>query len=114
MNKSGFESFLKEFSDTPANAAFVDAQFRDVDDATVDEFLEAVDGSDFSFLDWVESLRSLVLWLDSNGLTMQLSDQIGYISCAAASAGAGAHLTCLPLLVEEMLDAYGCERAVKK
>ena len=53
-------------------------------------------------------------WLDARSLQLPIEDQLGYICCAGESAGAGANLTHLPPLVADMLEAYGCERAVKK
>ncbi|MGJ8641082.1 MAG: hypothetical protein ACSHYA_16955 [Opitutaceae bacterium] len=114
MEKLGFETFIKELADSPANLAFVEAHFNGADQAAWDEFLELVDQSDFSLRDWVEAMRVIGQWLDGRGLRMEFGDQVGYVSCASASAGAGANLAYLPGLVDEMLTTYGCERAVKK
>lgn len=114
MQKVGYELFMKQFSDSPANMAYLEAQFGDADQATCDALLESVDESDYSLRDWVEALRELGHWLDGRNMKMKLMDQIGYMSCAAASAGAGANLSHLPSLLNDMLQTYGCERAVKK
>ncbi|MGJ8652305.1 MAG: hypothetical protein ACSHX8_03440 [Opitutaceae bacterium] len=114
IQKLGGASFLEQFADSPANLAFVEAHFRDAEQAVCDALLECVDESPYSLRDWIEALRKVGHWLDARSLAMELGDQIGYVSCATDSAGAGANLTHLPSLVEEMLEAYGCERAVKK
>lgn len=105
------QSFLEQFADSPANVAFVEALFADVDASTLNGFLEDVDDSPFSLRDWVAALRTLGSWLDARKLTLPLQDQIGYVCCAAESAGSSANLTDLSALVDEMLIAYGCERA---
>ncbi len=114
INKLGHESFFNAFADSPANLAFVEAQFKDADPALCDAFLESVDESAFSLSEWIDALRCLGHWLDAHGLAMELSDQVGYVCCASTAVDAGANLTHLPSLVSEMLEAYGCERAVKK
>ena len=62
----------------------------------------------------VAALAALDQWLDQRGLVLALPDQIGYVSCSAAAAGAGGQLSHLPALVLDMLQTYGCELAVKK
>lgn len=114
IHKLGGASFLEQLTDSPTSLAFVEAHFRDAEQATCDALLEGVDESPYSLRDWIEALRKVEHWLCARNMTMELGDLIGYVSCATASAGAGANLTHLPSLVEEMLEAYGCERAVKK
>lgn len=111
MKQVEMQSFLEQFADSPANLAFAEALFAEVDATTLNEFLEDVDDSPFSLRDWISALRILGSWLDARKLTLSLQDQIGYVSCAAESAGASANLTELSALVDEMLTAYGCERA---
>jgi hypothetical protein len=112
INKIGEEVFFQQLAHSPANLAFLETQFRDVDPALCNLFVESVDDSSFSLRNWVEALRVLGHWLDARGLSLSLSDQIGYVACATDAAGAGSNLTHLPSLVEEMLETYGCERAV--
>ncbi|MEN8661189.1 MAG: hypothetical protein ACN4GF_10920 [Lentimonas sp.] len=114
IKKLGRKSFFKAFADSPADLAFIEALFQDADQALCDALLEGVDESVFSLPDWVEALRRQAQWLDARELSMELSDQVGYVSCASASAGAGANLTHLPSLLDDMLETYGCDRAVKK
>lgn len=111
MKQVGIQSFLEQFADSPANLAFAEALFADVDVSTLNGFLGDVDDSPFSLRDWMSALRTLGSWLDARKLTLSVQDQIGYVCCAAESASAGANLTDLPGLVDEMLTAYGCERA---
>lgn len=114
MNTLGRESFIKVFADSPANLAFVEARFKGADQEVCDTFLEYVDDSAFSLRDWIDALRCLGHWLDARSLTMQLEDQIGYVSCASMAVDVSANLTHLPSLVDDMLETYGCERAVEK
>lgn len=102
-----------QFADCPNVLAYLDAHFKDADDL-LPALLEQVDESDFSLSDWMEALIVLNQWLEERSLYLPTNDNIGYVSCAAASAGAGAHLSHLPSLVADLLEQYGCERAVKK
>ncbi len=110
----GPELFREQFAGSPAMIAFLDAIFRDADPSVHSTLLECADESDFSLRQWVEALRTLGHWLDAHGLELSFEDQIGYVCCAAESARSGANLSHLPSLVDEMLETYGCERAVKK
>lgn len=109
------EVFREQFGDSPKLLAYLEANINGV--AKADQrrrLLEAADESAFPLRQWVESLRALQSWLDARGLEMPVDDQIGYVCCADESAGAGANMTQLPALVADMLEAYGCERAVKR
>ncbi len=106
-----FNEFKLRFGDSPTSIAYVDATFGEADDDLRAEFLETIDESDFPPRQWVESLRIIGEWLDARGLGFSLRDRIGYIGCAAESAGAGSNLEHLPSLVHEMLERHGCERA---
>ncbi len=111
----GEEGFKKQFADSPQLLAFLEANFAgSVNAAALKTLLENADESAFSLRHWVEALRTLRAWLDTRGLEMSTEDEIGYVCCAGEAAGAGANLSSLHALVAEMLEAYGCERAVKK
>lgn len=111
----GSEVFQAQFADSPQLVALLAADFAGPENAIArDQLLQAVDASSFSLRQWVESLHRLQVWLGLRGLEMSTKDKIGYVCCAGESAGAGANMTDLPALVVEMLEAYGCERAVKK
>ena len=112
--KIGVESFVEQFANSPASMAYLEAHFSNIDSATIDALLEFVDEGMYSLRDWIEALREMGHWLDAQHLEMELMEQIGYVSCAAAAAGAGANLSNLSSLVDDMLQTYGCERAVKK
>ncbi len=85
------------------------------DDATLRTILfQKVDESDFSLIDWVDSLVMLHRWLDRQGLILSPRDSLGYISCAAKSVEDSSLLNHLPSLVHDFLEQYGCELAVKK
>lgn len=102
-----------QFADSPRVLAYLDAHFKGAEDL-LPALLEQVDESDFSLRDWMEALIVLNQWLEERSLNLPTNDNIGYVSCAVASAGAGAHLSHLPSLVRDLLEQYGCERAVKK
>ena len=104
------ERFREEFADSPAALTWLEANLTDVDDGVVRDLLEEVDASRFSLRQWVEGMVVLGHWLDARRQRASLVDQIGYVSCASAAAGAGASLSSLPGLVEDMLETYGFER----
>jgi len=115
INTLGRETFHKMFADSPQLIALLDAKFGGSEnEASRDRLLELVDESDYSLRHWVESVRTVQAWLDTHGLEMSTEDQLGYICCAGESAGAGSNLSHLPSLVADVLNAYGCERALKK
>jgi hypothetical protein len=103
----------EEFADSPSLLAYLDAHFKGAEDLQR-ALLEEVDESDFSLRDWMEALLVLNQWLEERSLNLPINDNIGYVSCAGASAGTGAHLSHLPSLVADLLEQYGCERAVEK
>jgi hypothetical protein len=106
-------SFWVQFADSPSVLAYLEAHFKN-EDTLQRALLDEADESHFSLHQWVEALVVLSQWLEVHGLHISLEDNIGYVSCAAASAGSGASLSHLPSLVHDLLDQYGCERAVKK
>jgi hypothetical protein len=111
----GAEAFKKMFGNSPQLLALLDAKFGgDEHEELRCQLLEYVDNSDYSLRQWIESLRNLQVWLDTRGLEMSTEDELGYISCAGESAGAGSNLSHLPSLVTDMLETYGCERAVRR
>jgi hypothetical protein len=113
INAIGAEAFKQQFADSPQLLVLLEAAFSGAENAVARaQLLELADESPFSLRQWVEALHTHSAWLDAHGLHMSLEDQLGYICCAGESASAGAHLTLLPALVEDMLEAYGCERAI--
>lgn len=113
IHELGHEKFRKEFSGSPKILSFLEANFKGANPEAWNELITNADESHFSLRDWVQSLIILGHWLDARNLKLPLSDQIGYVCCAAESAGAGSNLEYLPSLVEVMLEQYGCERAEK-
>lgn len=111
----GAEAFKKQFAGSPHLLAFLEANFSGSENAEArEQLLSSTDESDFNLRQWVEALRTLRAWLDARGLEMATEDEIGYVCCAGASAGSGANLSSLPAIVSEMLEAYGCDRAVRR
>ena len=110
----GADIFNEQFADSPQLVVFLEAHFNGIENNSVRrQLLEAVDVSEFSLQQWVESLSIAQSWLDARGLELAMGEQIGYVCCAVEAAGAGASLTHLPSLVAEMLETYGCERATE-
>jgi hypothetical protein len=114
MHEKAYESLIEQFGDNPAIVAYLESRLCDADQPAVDALFEFVDDGDFSLSEWFEALIVFDQWLDAQNSTIALDDQVGYLSCAAASAGAGSNLSHLPTLLEDMLQTYGCERAIKK
>lgn len=112
MKEIGTENFLRQFADSPARLAWVEACLSD--QASVRAVLAAVDESPYSLRQWVDAFIIVGQWLDARGLHASFLDQLGYVSCACEATGAGANLTTLTAVVSEMLDDYGFECAVKK
>jgi hypothetical protein len=114
MNKIGMELFRDQFADSPSTLAWVEANFSDADSDLVQKLLDEVDESDYSLRQWIDALVVLGHWMDARALTARLEDQIGYVGCACAAAGASANLTPLSGLVADMLESYGFECAEKR
>ena len=114
INCIGADIFDEQFADSPQLVAFLEAHFAGIENTSVRrQLLEAADESEFSLRQWVESLSIVKTWLDERGLVLAMGEQISYVCCVGEAAGAGASLTHLPSLVAEMLEAYGCERAIE-
>ncbi|MFQ3240453.1 MAG: hypothetical protein ACI9A1_001943 [Lentimonas sp.] len=105
--------FWVQFADSPNVLSYLEAHFQGAD-SLQRALLNEADGSDFSLHQWVEALVVLSQWLEVHGFTLSIEDSLGYVSCACASAGPAAALSHLPSLVHDMLQLYGCDRAVKK
>ncbi len=114
MKKLGLDFFVEQFADSPAALVYLESNFSSMQALDQAALLDAVDESDFTLRQWVDALMLLERWLEVRELELPVVDQLGYVCCSAEAAGAGANVTYLPSLVEDMLAAYGCERAVKR
>lgn len=112
MKEIGSENFLKQFADSPARLAWLEACLPDR--GSVRALLDVVDESAYSLRQWVDAFMVVGQWLHARGLRASFQDQLGYVSCACEAAGAGANLTTLTAIVSEMLDEHGFECAVKE
>jgi hypothetical protein len=111
-NADDTDALSRVLADAPALRHFYEAHLGGREQADARRsLLELADSSAFSTRQWIESLSILHTWLSTRALTLPIEDAIGYVSCAAESAGPAANLSDLPSLVTEMLEAYGCERA---
>jgi hypothetical protein len=114
MNQLESKQSWPQLAESPRQLAYLEAHFTNAAAPLSRTLLEAVDASHFSLGAWVEALLVLSQWLEARGLVLCIEDQLAYTECACAAAGAGASLSDLPSLVQDLLQAYGCERAVKK
>lgn len=106
--------FLEQCADSPVVQVYFETNFCG-EAALLSALLDEVDESVFSLRQWVEALVVLSQWLEERGLALSIEERLGYVSCAAASAGSAAGaLSDLSSLVGDFLGQYGCERAVKK
>lgn len=112
MQDDALEIFKQEVARDPALVHYLEKKFRETGTGLVERLLAEADETPFPLDQWAEALQALDHWLDSAGLSLPLADQVGYVSCAAEVGTAGSALTQLPQQVEEMLEAFGCERAV--
>ena len=110
-NESSPEELL---ADHPDLLAHLNAHLSREGSSVWQTLLQNVDESDFSLIDWAESLVALDEWLDQKGLALSTMDRLGYISCAAKSVSNSSIMSHLPSLVHDFLEQYGCELAVKK
>jgi len=106
-NKVEFEQLLVDYP-------ILTEQFVGSDPALAEKLLQEVDESSFTLRDWLESLVILYQWLDERGYTLSPMKGLGYVSCAAKSAGSSPGWNHLPSVVSGFLEDYGCELAVKK
>ena len=88
--------------------------FKNADPALKKNLLQEVDESSFSLADWLDALGVLYKWLDKDGLVLLPEHGLGYVSCAAKSVSSNSTYIHLPSLVQDFLEQYGCELAVKK
>ena len=103
-----------KFKQLLADSPILLERFTGADSNLKKALLKEVDESSFALSDWLESLVLLDKYLDQKGLSLSPRDSIGYISCVAKSVSNSATLIHLPSLVNDFLEQYGCERAVKK
>ncbi|MGB0743565.1 MAG: hypothetical protein ACPGSB_03465 [Opitutales bacterium] len=106
------DSFIKQFADSPARLAWVEACLSEPNRARV--LVDTADESVYNLCQWVDAFIVLGQWMDARALRADFKNQLGYVQCACEAAGSGAGLTPLSALVSEMLDSYGFECAVKK
>jgi hypothetical protein len=112
--KAGLDTLIERVAEFPPLVAYLEAKFRGPDAHLADHLLAEADEKPFPLVQWVEALQRFDQWLETHGLSLPIENQIGYIGCSAEAGSGYATLTQLPLQVEEMLENYGCDDAVKK
>lgn len=112
MKENALESFLKQFADSPARLAWVEAYLSDPEPAR--ELLSAIDESPYGLPQWVDAFIVMGEWLDAHGKSSAFQEQLGYLHCACEAAGAGANFTTLSTVLSEMLETYGFDQAQPK
>ena len=107
-------NILEQFGEFPSILAYFKKHFKDENALLQNTLLNAVDESEFSLHEWIESLLVMDQWLEQNSLTLSTENSIEYVSCAATAVGGTLNLCHLPTVVNDFLEQYGCEQAVKK
>lgn len=102
----------QQLTEAPELLDWFDQQLAGCGEPLLQQLVEAVDDSAFSLRQWIQALAMLQGWLAARGLQAAMPDQIGYIGCACAAAGALSGYQSLTLLVEDFLGEYGFDRAV--
>jgi hypothetical protein len=114
MNDSAPEILINQVAESPALVAYLEANFQGANAHLATDLVSEADESPFPLRQWVEALLVFDQWLEARGLSVPIEDQIGYVTCSAEAGSAYSTLTQLPTQVEEMLENYGCDAAVKK
>ena len=112
MDKPKAVDIRELFAEFPPMFRYLTTHFKKEDVVLQHTLLHAVDKSEFSLHEWVESLMVMDQWLTKNRLNLSTRNSIEYVSCAAASVGGNPTLCHLPSMVHDFLKQYGCERAV--
>ena len=107
-------NILEQFREFPSILMYLNKHFKDENAFLQNTLLNAVDESEFSLHEWVESLLVMDQWLEHNNLILSTNNSIEYVSCAAAAVGKTPTLCHLPTVVNDFLEQYGCEQALKK
>lgn len=77
----------------------------------LEDFVSAVDGSDYPISEWLDALDTMTGWLAEKGSVMSLADKIQYVNCATGIIAQGAHWDNLASAIRPILEQYGCERS---
>lgn len=104
----------EQFREFPSMLTYLSKHFEEENSILQHSLLNAVDESDFSLHEWVESLMLVDRWLENDHLILSIENNIEYVSCAAAAVRGSSTLCHLPSVVNDFLEQYGCELAVKK
>lgn len=97
------------------SASFLKVHFSGLENTDVRRLLlDSIDESFFSEKEWIDALKKLHAWLEVRGLEMGPENAIRYISCVEEAVCSSSNLIQLSTALAEMLETYGCERAVKK
>jgi hypothetical protein len=114
MKTDALDRLIEEVAESQKLVAYLKADFSGANSPLADLLLAEADEGPFSLHQWVEALCLFKEWLETRELALPIENQIGYIGCAAEAGSAYSTLTPLALQVEEMLEAYGCDHAVKR
>ncbi len=109
---TSFRNIIRDqLSDAPELLGWFDDHLGTCGEAVLRQLVEEADESAFSIRQWVAALALLDAWLSARRLAASSADQIGYIGCACAAAGASPAYQALSPLLEDFLTDYGFERA---
>ena len=104
--RDDFVNFAKCFSSPEQFSAFIPL---DENANQIEEFLRAVDASDYTMKEWVRSLGVLEDWLKSKNRDLNMEQCIGYMACCAEVASVSAPLLSLEEVTIEMIANHGIE-----
>lgn len=79
----------------------------------VKDFFQHVDDSDYSIEDWIKAIAIFHQWLKQEKLKSDFLTMLGYLACCSVSPENKTHKRDLCGLLQEMLDQYGFQAAVK-
>ena len=100
-----FVDFAKCFSSSAQFTAFVLL----IDDDQMQEFLKAVDASDYSLGEWVTALRALDDWLKDKDRDLAMQNRIGYVACCAEAVSVFSPLPPLEDVTHDMVTSHGID-----
>ena len=74
-------------------------------------FISAVDVSDYSFAEWLNTLDVMTEWLTKKGQSMTLNNKIQYLNCASEIIHQEAQWNNMASAILSILEQFGCERS---
>lgn len=109
-NSGEWEAIRGALADRDDLRATLDGLFAGADPAAREEFLEQVDSSDYSLVDWAEALDGFDGWLHEQGVADRpVREMVGYVHCCTLTNAPGIDLPSLKVIVSQCLIDFGFE-----